>query len=81
MRVFMLVSRVPWPLEKGDKLRAYHQLRSLAKDHEVHLHCLSDSRIPADAIEHLKSITPHVTVYRLNPILIALLLLTIGSLG
>ena len=75
MRVFMLVSRVPWPLEKGDKLRAYHQLRSLAKDHEVHLHCLSDSRIPADAIEHLKSITPHVTVYRLNPILIALRLL------
>jgi sugar transferase (PEP-CTERM/EpsH1 system associated) len=71
----MLVSRVPWPLEKGDKLRAYHQLRSLAKDHEVHLHCLSDSRIAADAIEHLKSITPHVTVYRLNPLLIALRLL------
>ena len=72
MRVFMLVSRVPWPLEKGDKLRAYHQLCSLAKHHEVHLHCLSDSRISVGAIEHLKSITPHVTVYRLNPLLIAM---------
>jgi len=75
MRVFMLVSRVPWPLEKGDKLRAYHQLLELSKQHEVHLFCLADTRVQSEAIAHLKSITPHVTVYRLNPILIGFRLL------
>jgi sugar transferase (PEP-CTERM/EpsH1 system associated) len=67
----MLVSRVPWPLEKGDKLRAYHQLRMLVKNHEVHLCCLSDKNFDAAAIEHLKNITPHIYVIRLSRFLIA----------
>ncbi len=67
----MLVSRVPWPLEKGDKLRAYHQLRMLAKNHEVHLCCLSDKRIDEGAVNHLRTITPHVYVIRLQRIKIA----------
>jgi sugar transferase (PEP-CTERM/EpsH1 system associated) len=62
----MLVSRVPWPLEKGDKLRAYHQLGQLCKHHEVHLICLSDIPVEDSALEHLRTITPHVSVYRLN---------------
>lgn len=68
----MMVSRVPWPLEKGDKLRAYHQLRCLAQEHEVHLFCLSDTAVSAEAIAQLKKITPHVQVCRLNPLLMAL---------
>ncbi len=44
MKLFMIVSRVPWPLDKGDKLRAYHQARELAKNHEVFLCCLSDKK-------------------------------------
>jgi sugar transferase (PEP-CTERM/EpsH1 system associated) len=66
MKICMLVSRVPWPLEKGDKLRAYHQMRFLAKHHELHLLCLSDAGVDPVAIEHLKTITPHVEVFPLN---------------
>ena len=66
MKVCMVVSRVPWPLEKGDKLRAYHQLRFLAQHHEVHLFCLSDGAVDEAAVAHLKTITPHVLVYRLS---------------
>lgn len=66
MKICMVVSRVPWPLEKGDKLRAYHQLRYLARRHEMHLFCLSDTAVSQEAIEHLQSITPHVTIYKLN---------------
>lgn len=72
MKICMLVSRVPWPLEKGDKLRAYHQLRFLAREHEVHLFCLSDGPVDAQAVAHLKTVTPHVTVFRLNPLKIVL---------
>ncbi len=66
MRLFFLVSRVPWPLEKGDKLRAYHQLRMLAKNNEVHLCCLSDENPHPDALAHLQEITPHVSIIRLS---------------
>jgi sugar transferase (PEP-CTERM/EpsH1 system associated) len=66
MKICMLVSRVPWPLEKGDKLRAYHQLRQLSLHHEVHLICLSDVHVEEAAITQLQKITPHISVYRLN---------------
>lgn len=66
MKICMIVSRVPWPLEKGDKLRAYHQLKHLAKHHEVHLICLSDGRVDAGAIKQLQLLTPHVTVFQLS---------------
>jgi sugar transferase (PEP-CTERM/EpsH1 system associated) len=66
MKICMLVSRVPWPLEKGDKLRAYHQLKQLARSHEVHLICLSDSSVDEASVNHLLSITPHISVFRLN---------------
>lgn len=35
MRIFVLLSRVPYPLEKGDKLRAFHQIRELSKNNEI----------------------------------------------
>ena len=43
MRLLVLLSRVPYPLEKGDKLRAYHLISRLARRHEVYLFCLSDA--------------------------------------
>jgi sugar transferase (PEP-CTERM/EpsH1 system associated) len=68
MKIFMLVSRVPWPLEKGDKLRAYHQLKELAKHHEVYLCCLTDTTVHRDALNELHKLTPHVEIIRLNRI-------------
>lgn len=37
----MLLSRVPYPLEKGDKLRAFHQIKELAKNNELILCALN----------------------------------------
>ncbi len=76
MKIFMLVSRVPWPLEKGDKLRAYHQLKQLTKHHEIFLCCLSDSKIHPDALSQLKKITPHVQIIRINKLKIVWQLLS-----
>lgn len=41
MRIFVLLSRVPYPLEKGDKLRAFHQIRELSKNNELILCALN----------------------------------------
>lgn len=53
MRILFLVSRIPWPLEKGDKLRAYNQLRILSQHHEVALCALHDEPIHPEAQERL----------------------------
>lgn len=37
MKLFVLTSRIPYPLEKGDKLRAFHQLKGLSKTHRIYL--------------------------------------------
>lgn len=40
MRIAVTLSRIPYPLEKGDKLRAYHQIQTLLDaGHEVHVFC------------------------------------------
>lgn len=68
MKIVYLVSRVPFPLEKGDKLRAYHQLKQLSKKFEVHLICLNDTSINAIAIKELESFCSSVTIHKLSKI-------------
>lgn len=59
MKIVVLTSRFPYPLDKGDKLRAYHQIKALAVEHEVHLIALTAKNKNLDAgdlAEHLASI-------------------------
>jgi sugar transferase (PEP-CTERM/EpsH1 system associated) len=62
MRLLVVLSRVPYPLEKGDKLRAYHLVKRLARHHEVHLFCLSDQHIKEADLEHLRTFCAHIEV-------------------
>lgn len=55
MKVVVLLSRVPYPLDKGDKLRAYHQVKALSQHHEVILCCLNDSKLHPEAAAELSS--------------------------
>lgn len=41
MRIFVILSRIPYPLEKGDKLRAFQQIKSLSKHNEIILCALN----------------------------------------
>lgn len=65
MKVLVLLSRVPYPLEKGDKLRAYHLISRLARKHEVFLFCLSDTDTDPAHIEHLRKFCKHIEVVRI----------------
>lgn len=42
MKVLYLAHRIPYPPNKGDKIRSFHAIRFLSKNHEVHLACLVD---------------------------------------
>ncbi|MDG1333797.1 MAG: glycosyltransferase [Crocinitomicaceae bacterium] len=52
----MLVSRFPYPLEKGDKLRAFHQLKELSKHFDVTLFALTNHEV---ASEHYQIVKEH----------------------
>ena len=43
MKIFVLLPRIPFPLEKGDKLRAFNQIKQLAKRNEIILCALNDN--------------------------------------
>ncbi len=43
MKLLFLAHRIPYPPDKGDKIRSYHELRALAdRGHEVHLLAFAD---------------------------------------
>ncbi|MBK6342168.1 MAG: glycosyltransferase [Flavobacteriales bacterium] len=76
MRLLVLLSRVPYPLEKGDKLRAYHLIARLAKRHEVHLVCLSDTPTDPAHMDHLARFCASIEVVRIQRWRIVLKLFT-----
>lgn len=60
-----VVHRVPYPPDKGDRIRSYHLLRRLSRQARVHLACLADEPVPADTLEALK---PHCERISITPI-------------
>ncbi len=66
MKLLCITSRVPWPLEKGDKLRVYHQLRHLSKTHELVLCALNDAPLHPDAEKELKKFCKEIHIFRLS---------------
>lgn len=68
MRLFVLLSRFPYPLEKGDKLRAFHQLRILSKHHEVYLCALHENELQQDWINEVKQYCTELETVRLSRI-------------
>lgn len=54
-RIAIILSRFPYPLDKGDKLRAYHQIRALSEHYSIFLFTLCD-KIPDE--EQLAALSP-----------------------
>ena len=66
MKILVLLPRFPYPLDKGDKLRAYHQIVELAKRHEVYLFALSHSPVQHDDYDHLNTLCTAVDYVQLH---------------
>ena len=53
-KLLFLCHRIPYPPEKGEKIRAYHMLEHLARSWEVELGCLVDDRADLDHVAALR---------------------------
>jgi len=54
LKLLVILSRVPYPLEKGDKLRAFNQIKELSKKNQIVLVALNDTKLDARAVDELK---------------------------
>jgi sugar transferase (PEP-CTERM/EpsH1 system associated) len=51
--LLFLAHRVPYPLDKGDRIRTFHILRLLAERASIHLACLADEPVTPEAVSVL----------------------------
>ncbi len=72
MRILFLLSRVPYPIEKGDKLRAYYQLQYLSKKHEIILVAMNRGRADEKAVRKIREFCSQVHVIQYGYFQIAL---------
>lgn len=54
MKILVVLPRFPYPLEKGDKLRAYHQIKGLSQHNQIYLFCLSHSPVLPEQTDALR---------------------------
>lgn len=66
MKLLVVLSRFPYPLEKGDKLRAYNQIRFLSQHHDIYLFALSDRKVIADNVSELTPFCKAICIARLS---------------
>ena len=66
MKVMVLSSRIPFPLEKGDKLRLFHQLKGLSREHDVILCCLTTTPLTEAQREALSPWVDELHVFQLS---------------
>lgn len=68
MRVVILCHRLPYPPNKGDKIRSFHQIRHLARRHQIHLLTFEDPGESGAPEEELRKCCSEVEVFPLRPL-------------
>lgn len=66
MKILVLLPRVPFPLEKGDKLRAFNQIKCLSHNNEIVLCALSDCPVHPEAMKNLLPFCKTVYVLKIS---------------
>lgn len=69
-KLVVLLSRFPYPLEKGDKLRAYYQITELSKTFDVFLIAVSEKEIPTEHYKQLAHFCTEIHIVRITKLTI-----------
>ena len=66
MRILYLAHRIPYPPNKGDKIRTFNEIKYLSIENEVHLITLADDPNDIKHTDSLKKYCKKVSVTPLN---------------
>jgi len=75
MKIFFLTPRVPYPIDKGDKLRAFYQIKYLSKNHQIYLFALDENCSYSPINDPLLELCNEVQVIKLTRVQIIINLL------
>ena len=65
--IVFITSRFPYPTEKGDKLRAYQQIKQLKQlGHSIYLVSLSDSEITTEHLAEMEKYCSEIKTFRIG---------------
>jgi sugar transferase (PEP-CTERM/EpsH1 system associated) len=67
VKILYLCHRIPYPPNKGDKIRAFHQIQAIATRHEVDVFTLADDRRDLDYRDALAAHCHQLTVVYVHP--------------
>ena len=67
-QILFIAHRVPYPPNRGDRIRSFHLIRYLAERADVHLAFLTDEDVPNETKSALESICVNVTYVKLGRI-------------
>ncbi len=76
MKLAVLTSRFPYPLERGDKLRIFHQLRYLSEHCEIYLFSITGVMPEAREFEEVKQFCKEIYYYKIDNIDLAINMMT-----
>lgn len=65
-KILYVTHRVPYPPDKGDRIRTFHTLRSLSEKYQVYLACLADEPVSPDAEQVLQSYCNKLAIIPVN---------------
>ncbi len=66
MKVLIISSRFPYPLDKGDKLRLYYQIKELSKHFEIVLISIVDDTFKSSDKIHLEAFCHRLYTFRIS---------------
>jgi sugar transferase (PEP-CTERM/EpsH1 system associated) len=65
-QILVVLPRFPYPLEKGDKLRAFYQIKELSQTFRITLFAISDVKVSRDQIKHLEPFCEAIEIHKTN---------------
>ena len=67
MKILYIAHRIPYPPNKGDKIRSFNEIKYLSQRHEIHLACLADDPRDLKYENDLKHLCKSTNVVLINP--------------
>ncbi|MEW6326652.1 MAG: glycosyltransferase [Thermodesulfobacteriota bacterium] len=67
MNILYLAHRIPYPPNKGDKIRSFHEIKYLSTHHDIYLACLADDPADLSYARELERFCKTVDVVLIDP--------------
>jgi NAD(P)H-flavin reductase len=68
VKILYLCHRIPYPPNKGDKIRSFNEIKYLSNSHDIHLACLADNPTDLRYENDLKKYCKRVCVIQLKTV-------------